>query len=108
MRITGRERCGSDQYEVAVEHHIRLWTTSMIEQVNQERSLYFSIFNLQRHYPERTSVNQVIRGTLLGDQIYRNHFNLRGDQGSHILVSIVWSYDSSADTWTLTKKAKCL
>ena len=42
------------------------------------------------------------------DQKYTKRFNLRGDQGSHILFTRIWFYDVSAGTWTLTKKVKCL
>ena len=42
------------------------------------------------------------------DRKLTKRFNLRGDQGSHILVTIIWSYDVSANTWTLTKKVKCM
>ena len=44
-----------------------------------------------------------------GDLYNTIRFNLRGNEGSHILVTYFWSYDFSADTWTFTlKKAKCL
>lgn len=64
------------------------------------------------------SVSYFTRGTTDGDFTYwpasgdtqmTTRFNLRGDKGSHILVTYSWSYDFSAGTWTFTlKSAQCL
>ena len=44
-----------------------------------------------------------------GDLYITTRFNLRGDEGSHILVTVIWAYDFSTDTWTRIKKtAKCM
>ncbi|MEN8229341.1 MAG: hypothetical protein ABFS38_14375 [Bacteroidota bacterium] len=49
------------------------------------------------------------KGGLVGDRYWTMRFNLRGDQGSHILVTVIWFYDASTNTWTRIKKsAKCM
>ena len=43
-----------------------------------------------------------------GDAYITTRFNLRGDQGTHILVTYSWSYDFFSNKWTFTlKSSKC-
>lgn len=49
------------------------------------------------------------RGNIDGDCYITKRFNLRGDEGSHILVTVIWSYDLSTNTWTRIKRTvKCM
>ena len=62
------------------------------------------------------SVSYFKKGTIDGDwntgegnRYITTHFNLRGNEGSHILVTVIWSYDFSTNTWTLVQgTTKCL
>jgi len=54
------------------------------------------------------SVSFYQRGTLIDDRYDTWHFNLRGDEGSHILVSVLWTLDVSTGTWTRTMTTKCM
>ena len=45
----------------------------------------------------------------LGDTYLKFRRNLRGNQGSHYLVTIIWFFDASDNTWSLLEgKTKCL
>lgn len=48
------------------------------------------------------------RGKLIDNKFDMWRFNLRGSEGSHILVTISWTFDVDTGTWTFSKKAKCL
>lgn len=42
------------------------------------------------------------------ENVYVTRFNLRGDEGSHILVTKFWHFDKSTGIWTETDETKCL
>lgn len=47
--------------------------------------------------------------TVVGDVYWKARRNLRGNQGSHYLVTIIWFFDASDNTWSLLEgETKCL
>lgn len=55
------------------------------------------------------SVNFYQKGGLVGISQTTIRFNLIGNEGSHILVTLIWDVDAATGTWTLIKRTvKCL
>lgn len=48
------------------------------------------------------------KGKLVDDRFDMWRFNLKGSEGSHILVTIIWTLNPDNGTWTVERKTKCL
>lgn len=54
------------------------------------------------------SVSYYQRGQLIDDKYDMWRFNLRGNLGTHILVTIIWTLDVDSGTWSVERKTKCM
>lgn len=53
------------------------------------------------------SISYHQRGQLIDDMYDKWHFNLRGNEGSHILVTVLWTLDVSTGFWSREMTTRC-